>query len=79
MNGPKVKLVILDEATSALDTMTEIEVIKRFRDVAKKRGQTLIVVTHRLSSLVEYAELTMYVCLFSYFLCIWLKSNYEVA
>ncbi len=62
MNGPNIKLVVLDEATSALDTITEIEIVKHFRDVARKRGQTLVITTHRPSSLVEYAELTMYVC-----------------
>jgi putative ABC transport system ATP-binding protein len=62
MNGPNIKLVILDEATSALDTTTEIEIVKHFRDVSRKRGQTLVITTHRPSSLVEYAELIVYVC-----------------
>jgi len=75
MNGPNIKLVILDEATSALDAITEIEIIKHFRDVSRKRGQTLVITTHRPSSLVEYAELIMCVC--SLLVSSMLKKSYQ--
>jgi ABC-type multidrug transport system fused ATPase/permease subunit len=59
MNGPNIKLVVLDECTSALDAIAESEIVMRFRDIARERGQTLIVVTHRLASLSRYADLIL--------------------
>lgn len=50
MNGETIKLVIIDQATSALDDNAEFEIVMQFREVARKRGQTLIVVTHRFSA-----------------------------
>ncbi len=49
MNGETIKLVIIDQATSALDDNAEFEIVMQFRNVARQRGQTLIIVTHRLS------------------------------
>ena len=45
------KLVILDEATSALDVDTERQVVANLRNHFKDK--TLLMITHRLSTLVE--------------------------
>lgn len=37
---------ILDEPTSALDDKTEMNVVKLFLEDAKKRGKTVIIITH---------------------------------
>jgi len=50
MNGETIKLVIIDQATSALDDNAEFEIVKQFKEVATERGQTLIIVAHRLSA-----------------------------
>ena len=50
MNGETIKLVIIDQATSALDDDAEFEIVTQFREVARERGQTLIIVTHPLSA-----------------------------
>jgi len=44
-------LVVLDEATSALDVDTEKQVVSNLRD--KFSGRTLLMITHRLSTIVE--------------------------
>ena len=44
-------LVVLDEATSALDVDTEKQVVKNLRKEFK--GRTLLMITHRLSSIVD--------------------------
>ena len=41
---------MLDEATSALDPRTEKEVLARFLE--RSRGRTVILIAHRLTSLV---------------------------
>jgi len=48
LKGPAV--YILDEATSALDPRTERQVLSRFLD--RVRGRTVILIAHRLTSLV---------------------------
>ena len=40
------KLIICDEPTSALDHHTGMQVMQVFKDIAKKSGRTLIIVTH---------------------------------
>ena len=45
------RILLLDEATSALDPESEAIVYERLREIA--RGRTLIMVSHRLASLVE--------------------------
>ena len=45
------RLLLFDEATSALDPESEAIVQKNLNEIAK--GRTLIVVSHRLSSLVQ--------------------------
>ena len=43
------RMIILDEATSALDVDTELQVVTSIRNHA--RGKTLLMITHRLSTL----------------------------
>lgn len=50
----KPKILILDETTSALDISSESEVIKSFLN---KRNTTTIIVTHRLSSIIDSDKL----------------------
>ncbi|MFR4782270.1 MAG: ATP-binding cassette domain-containing protein [Pilosibacter sp.] len=47
----KYKLVILDEATSNIDIMSE----KKIFDELKKMGNTVILITHKISN-IEYAN-----------------------
>ena len=49
LSGPR--LLIFDEATSALDPDSEAIIQQNLSDIA--RGRTMIVVSHRLSSLVS--------------------------
>jgi ATP-binding cassette subfamily B protein len=51
------KLMILDEATSALDVDTEQQVVKNLRQQAK--GRTLVMITHRLSTLIHADQIVM--------------------
>jgi len=44
----EAQITILDEPTSALDARTEVEVIERFRELARDR--TAILISHRLST-----------------------------
>jgi ATP-binding cassette subfamily B protein len=50
-------LMILDEATSALDVDTEQQVVKNLRSHA--RGRTLVMITHRLSTLISADQIVM--------------------
>jgi len=50
-------LMILDEATSALDVDTEQQVVKNLRSHAK--GRTLVMITHRLSTLIHADQIVM--------------------
>jgi ATP-binding cassette subfamily B protein len=43
------QVMILDEPTSAMDAKSEFEVFKRFQEMA--RGRTIILISHRLSTL----------------------------
>jgi ATP-binding cassette subfamily B protein len=48
---PQPSLLIFDEATSALDPESEAVIQENLKDIA--RGRTMIIVSHRLSSLVQ--------------------------
>jgi len=50
-------MIILDEATSALDVDTEQQVVKNIRSHAK--GKTILMITHRLSTLIEADQIVM--------------------
>ena len=50
-------MIILDEATSALDVDTEQQVVSNLRQHA--RGRTLLMITHRLSTLVHADQIVM--------------------
>ena len=50
-------MMILDEATSALDVDTEQQVVSNLRQHA--RGKTLLMITHRLSTLVNADQIVM--------------------
>jgi ABC-type multidrug transport system fused ATPase/permease subunit len=47
------KILICDEATSALDSLTEHAIQANIDTVAKNEGLTEIVITHRLSNLID--------------------------
>ena len=46
------KIIIFDEATSALDAESEAEVQKSINNIIKNRNITLIIISHRLSTIV---------------------------
>jgi len=46
------ELLVLDEATSAVDAQTERAILAQIR--ARMRGKTLVVITHRLSSIADF-------------------------
>ena len=43
--------MLLDEATSSLDYLTEKKVLNTLRE--KKRGATMIIISHRLSAITD--------------------------
>ncbi|MFM0717648.1 ATP-binding cassette domain-containing protein [Paraburkholderia strydomiana] len=52
----KAPIIVLDEATSALDTSTEAEIKQTLDDLF---GVTLIVIAHRLTSIVEFDQIAV--------------------
>jgi ABC-type bacteriocin/lantibiotic exporter with double-glycine peptidase domain len=54
-----VKLVILDEPMSALDSIAERDFFERFREIGN--GKTMVFVTHRFGSIVENADMILWV------------------
>jgi peptide/nickel transport system ATP-binding protein len=50
------ELVILDEPTTALDVTTQIEVLRAFKQVVRKRGTTALYVSHDLSVVAQMAD-----------------------
>lgn len=49
----KPKIIIFDEATSALDSNNETIVQKSIEDLFKNKDITIIVIAHRLSTVVN--------------------------
>jgi len=49
----KPKILIFDEATSALDADSEHQVQKAIEELLKKGDKTLIVIAHRLSTVMN--------------------------
>lgn len=63
-NNPKVMLC--DEATSALDTRTTVSILNLLKDINKKLGVTMVVITHSLAvaqkicnrvAVIDYGEI----------------------
>jgi len=50
------RLIILDEATSSLDCRAERKIFDRFLEISREKGQTLVIVTHRLAHLAHHAD-----------------------
>ncbi len=50
------KLIIADEPTTALDVTTQAQVMELLMDLVRKKGISLIVVTHNLGLVTRYAE-----------------------
>ena len=46
-------LLVFDEATSSLDSLTEEEITRTIRDVAKSRDLLTILIAHRLSTVMH--------------------------
>ena len=51
------QLIVLDEATSALDVNTERQVVRNLRE--HLNDQTVLMITHRLSTLIEADQIVM--------------------
>ena len=47
------KILIFDEATSAMDAQNESEIQNEINNIAKKRGITTIIISHRLSTIIN--------------------------
>ncbi len=45
------RILLLDEATSSLDSETESTIVKRIEEFIKKQKLTLIIISHRLSTI----------------------------
>ena len=50
------KLLIADEATTALDVTTQAQILEQLRDIVKKTGTALAIITHNLSIVARYAD-----------------------
>ncbi|KAF8902803.1 P-loop containing nucleoside triphosphate hydrolase protein [Gymnopilus junonius] len=53
VRNANMKLVILDDPFNALDTMAGRAIFENFQNIARERGQTIIIVTHQLSSVTK--------------------------
>ncbi len=51
-----IRLIVLDEATHAMDPSEENHILDNFREMSREKGQTMIVVTHNLSSIAKHAD-----------------------
>ena len=47
------KILIFDEATSALDAENEFQVQNAIDNIARKKGITIIIIVHRLSTIIN--------------------------
>lgn len=50
------KLIIADEPTTALDVTTQAQVMELLLDIVKKKGTSLVVITHNLGLVNRYAD-----------------------
>ncbi|AGA56641.1 oligopeptide/dipeptide ABC transporter, ATP-binding protein [Thermobacillus composti KWC4] len=50
------KILIADEATTALDVTTQAQILELLRDMVKKTGTSLVLVTHNLGIVARYAD-----------------------
>ena len=50
------RLIIADEPTSALDVCTQADLLRLFRQMVKKNGTSLIIITHDLGVVAELAD-----------------------
>ena len=50
------KLLIADEATTALDVTTQAQILEQLKDIVKKTGTALAIITHNLSIVARYAD-----------------------
>lgn len=49
-------ILVADEATTALDVTTQSQLLEMIRDIAKKTGTAVIIVTHNLGIVARFAE-----------------------
>lgn len=49
-------ILIADEPTASLDTTTQAEILSLFADLRKRRGMSLILITHNPAILVNFAD-----------------------
>lgn len=68
-----IRLIILDESASELDAIAERQIYENFREITRRTGQTMIVITKRLHLIAEHADLVLYVNFF--FLFAWEDRN----
>jgi len=50
------KIIIADEATTALDATTQLQLLELLRDMVKRLGTALVIVTHNLGVVARYAQ-----------------------
>ncbi len=55
-------LLIADEPTTALDVTTQAQILEQLRDITRRSGTSLILITHDIALVAEYADavLVMY-------------------
>ena len=55
----KPKLLIADEPTTALDVTIQAQILRLIKDLQKKEGMALILITHDIAVVAEYADRLM--------------------
>jgi peptide/nickel transport system ATP-binding protein len=50
------RIIIADEATTALDATTQLQLLELMRDIVKRLGCSLVLVTHNLGVVARYAQ-----------------------
>lgn len=53
---PKPKLIIADEPTTALDVTVQAQVLKVLKDMAERTGTAVLLITHNMGIVSEYAH-----------------------